>query len=156
MQISLVQKLAGVLQNSCSEKLKFLVKFFSKVKVGNPATLLKKDSGIVVFEWNIQCFYIWNLVARCAIWNHLNNLKNVKNTRGGVLLLVKLHADACNFTKSNPPPWVFLRFLNCAHGTKSCNAPRIFLGHLIQMIGRQLSHFRWRPFLRQNKMISTN
>ena len=25
----------------------------------------------------------------CAIWEHLNNLKNVKNTQGGVLLLVK-------------------------------------------------------------------
>ena len=24
----------------------------------------------------------------CAIWYHLYNLKNVKNTRGGVLLLV--------------------------------------------------------------------
>ena len=26
----------------------------------------------------------------CAIWYHLCNLKNVKNTHGGVLLLVKL------------------------------------------------------------------
>ena len=26
----------------------------------------------------------------CAIWYHLYNLKNVKNTHGGVLLLVKL------------------------------------------------------------------
>ena len=33
----------------------------------------------------------------CAIWYHLYNLKNVKNTHGGVLLLV---------TKSNTPPWV--------------------------------------------------
>ena len=28
-------------------------------------------------------------VIRCAIWYHLYNLKNVKNTHGGVLLLVK-------------------------------------------------------------------
>ena len=27
---------------------------------------------------------------RCAIWYHLYNLNNVKNTYGGVLLLVKL------------------------------------------------------------------
>ena len=27
---------------------------------------------------------------------HLYNLKNVKNTRGGVLILVKLQAEACN------------------------------------------------------------
>ena len=39
----------------------------------------------------------------CAIWYHLYNLKNVKNTHGGVLLLVKL----------------FSRFLNYASGTKS-------------------------------------
>ena len=41
---------------------------------------------------------------RCAIWHNLYNLKNVKNTHGGVLLLVKLQA------KSNIPPWVFFTF----------------------------------------------
>ena len=44
----------------------------------------------------------------CAIWYHLYNLKNVKNTHGEMLLLVKLQEEACNFTKSNNPPWVFL------------------------------------------------
>ena len=29
---------------------------------------------------------------RCAIWYHLCNLKNVENTHGGVLMLVKLQA----------------------------------------------------------------
>ena len=43
----------------------------------------------------------------CAIWAHLYNLKN---THGGVLLLVKLKAEACNFTKSITPPWVFFTF----------------------------------------------
>ena len=52
-------------------------------------------------------------MMRCAIWYHLYNLKNVKNTHGGVLLV------ACNFTKANIPPWVFLKsFLNCTNGTK--------------------------------------
>ena len=37
--------------------------------------------------------------------------------------LIKLQASACNFTKSNTPPWVFFTFLNCAHSTKSRNAP---------------------------------
>ena len=55
----------------------------------------------------------------CMIWYHLYNLKNVKNTHGGVLLLAKLQAEACNFTKSNTPPWVFFTFLNCTNGTKS-------------------------------------
>ena len=36
--------------------------------------------------------------AICAI------LKSVKTTYGGVLLLVKLHAKVCNFTKSNTLP----------------------------------------------------
>ena len=30
----------------------------------------------------------------CVIWYRLYNLKNVKNTHGGVLLLVKLQAEA--------------------------------------------------------------
>ena len=44
---------------------------------------------------------------RCAVWNHLYNLKNVKNTHREVLLLVKWQAKACSFTNSNTPPWVF-------------------------------------------------
>ena len=45
------------------------------------------------------------VVMFCAISYHLYNLKNVKNTHGGVLLLGKLQRKACNFTKSNTPPW---------------------------------------------------
>ena len=48
---------------------------------------------------------------RCAIWYHLYNLKSVKNTHGGVLIL-----------KINTPPWVIFTFLNCTNGTKSRNA----------------------------------
>ena len=49
---------------------------------------------------------------RCAIWYYLYNLKSMKNTHGGVLILVKLQAGACNFIfiKINTPPWVFLKF----------------------------------------------
>ena len=32
----------------------------------------------------------WKKVMRCAIWYHVHNLKNMKNTHGGVLLLVSL------------------------------------------------------------------
>ena len=49
-------------------------------------------------------------VMCCAIWYYLYNLKNVKNTHGGVLISVKLQVLACNFTKVNNPPWVFLTF----------------------------------------------
>ena len=34
----------------------------------------------------------------------------MKNTHGGVFLLVNLQAEACNFTKSNTPPWLFFMF----------------------------------------------
>ena len=37
-------------------------------------------------------------VIFCAIWYHFYKVKNVKNTHGGVALLVKLQAKACNFT----------------------------------------------------------
>ena len=39
------------------------------------------------------------------------HLKNVKNTHRAVILL-KLQALACNFTKSISPPWVFFTFFN--------------------------------------------
>ena len=42
----------------------------------------------------------------CAIWFHIFNLKNVKNTPKGVLHLVKFWAEAWNFTRSVTPPWV--------------------------------------------------
>ena len=60
-------------------------------------------------------------VVRCTIWYHLHNLKNIKNTHGGVSLLVKLQTSACNFTKRNTPPRCFSCFLNCTNGTKSRN-----------------------------------
>ena len=50
------------------------------------------------------CFIIQNMwcFARLMMLRyHLHNLKNIKNTLGGVLLLVKLQT----------PPWVFSRFL---------------------------------------------
>ena len=65
-----------------------------------------------------------------AIWYHLYNYKNVKNTHGGVLLLVKLQASVSSFTKSNTPPRVFSRFLNCTNGTKSRKVSQIFYGYL--------------------------
>ena len=47
-------------------------------------------------------------VMLCAIWYHLVPREK---TYEGVLLLVKLQVKACNFTKSNTPPWVFFKFL---------------------------------------------
>ena len=52
----------------------------------------------------------------CPIWHHLYNLKNVKNTHVGVLLLVKFQVEACKRTKSNTPPWVFFVFFKFYQG----------------------------------------
>ena len=45
-------------------------------------------------------------IMLCIIRYHLYNLKNVKNTHGGVLLLVRFQASASasKFFKSNIPP----------------------------------------------------
>ena len=45
----------------------------------------------------------------CAIWCHLHNLKNMKNTHAGELLKVTL-------------PWCFSRLSKCTNGTKSRKA----------------------------------
>ena len=60
-------------------------------------------------------------VVLYATWYHSYNLKNVKNTHGGVLLLVKLQAEA----KVTVLHGCFSRFLNCAYCTKSRNASHI-------------------------------
>ena len=36
--------------------------------------------------------------------------KNVKSIHGAVILLVKVMAEASNFTKSNTPPWIYVTF----------------------------------------------
>ena len=59
--------------------------------------ILPEDLKIISFD-NLSGMLKY--VVRCAIWYHLYNLKNVKNTHGRVL-------EACNFTKINIPPWVF-------------------------------------------------
>ena len=57
-----------------------------------------------------------------ATWYHLYNLKNVKNAHGEAILLERLEADACMFTKNNTLPWVFFTILICTNGTKSPKA----------------------------------
>ena len=63
-----------------------------------------------------------SFVIFCAIFYHLYNSTNVKNTRGGVILFV-----ASNFAKSNAVHGCFSRFLNCTNGTKSQNASHLYL-----------------------------
>ena len=56
--------------------------------------------------------------------------KNVKNTHGRVLLLVKLQVSVwkpSTLLKVALIHECFLYFLNCTNGTKSCNAPQMHL-----------------------------
>ena len=61
-----------------------------------------------LWKYGIGCF-----LSRDALRDLVPfaQFKNVKNTHGGVLLLVWFQALACNFTKSNTPSWVFFKFL---------------------------------------------
>ena len=62
-------------------------------------------------------------VVRCAIWYYLYDLKNLKNTHGEVLILVKLQAKPATLLKLALLHGCFSRFLNYTNGTKSRNAP---------------------------------
>ena len=53
----------------------------------------------------------------CAIWYHLYNLKSVKNTRGGVFLLVKLRAGT--------------RYDSCLEGNRSLRTMKLLLNFRI-------------------------
>ena len=69
----------------------------------------------------------------CAIFYHLYNWRNVKNTHGGVLLLAKLHALACSFTKLALLHGCFPRFLNYTNGTESRKASHLWRnGNILQ------------------------
>ena len=67
----------------------------------------------------------------CAILYHLYNLKNAKNNHGGVLLFVKLQAEACKFTKNYTPPWVY-RIFKTVQMVPNCAT--ISYSHIIKTI----------------------
>ena len=85
-------------------------------------------------------------MVRCAIWYYLYNLKNVKNTHGGVLILVKLQTEAVSATllKLTILHGCFSRFLNCTNSTKSCHAPHITIQNLkFRLINSQIGTYTY-------------
>ena len=101
----------------------------TKFKISNEGTATLRRCSIVFsisFELVFAYINIYLYVVRYVIYHHVHNLKDVRNTHGGVLLLVKLQAEACNFTKSNTPPWVFFTFLKL-HDIKSRKASHILM-----------------------------
>ena len=107
------------------------VMFDKMLRQTHPYSLLYQD--LLLFIWYfvnfslyVRVFWLSSLyMMRCAIWYHLHNFKNVKNTHGGVLHLVKLQALACNSTKSKLLHECFSRFWNCTNGTKARKASHI-------------------------------
>ena len=82
------------------------------------------SNTLKISEKQKNCFLMFPediVVMRYAIWYHLYNSKNVKNTMEA-LLLVKLQASAWNFTKGTLLHGCFPRFLHCTNGNKSGNA----------------------------------
>ena len=84
------------------------------------------------------------IVMRCAIWYHLYNLKNVKTTHGGVLILVKLQAETiilkfivatAQIIKSNNLPCSksfiieSILFLSSFHSRRDCHILSIEYTH---------------------------
>ena len=63
-------------------------------------SLLKVCVLIPVVKFNFSREISWQQKYMfCANWYHLHNLKNVKNTQGGLLLLVKLLVAFCSNLK---------------------------------------------------------
>ena len=103
------------------------------LKTATPATVSR--AGILFLNytdvgWNpyVFSFYCLSYVMLCAIWYHLYNLKNVKNTHGEVLLLVKLQF----LLKVTFLRGYFSHFSNCTNGTKSRNTSLILMKYCIE------------------------
>ena len=75
----------------------------------------------------------------CAIWYHLYNFKNMKNTHGGVLLLVKLHTQT--LLKVTLHHECFSHFLNCTNGTKSCKTSHMWLLFIKKFLFEPIGYF---------------
>ena len=71
-----------------------------KARYGSIDVAINHKDGLMVmgFFLEVTHFYVNDrcepYVVRCAIWYHLCNLKNLKNTHGEVLILVNLQALA--------------------------------------------------------------
>ena len=61
----------------------------------------KVSTKFVQYKTGVNEIPFIKYMIRCAIWYHLCNLTNVKNTLG---------CNFTNLTKSNTPSWVFFTF----------------------------------------------
>ena len=61
-----------------------------------------------------------HILTLCTIWNYFCNLKNVKNSYGGLLLLVECRLQPSTLLKVTLLHGCFSGSLNCRNGTKLC------------------------------------
>ena len=91
-----------------------------------------------------NCFILWKMYMMLfAIWYHLYNLKCLKNTQGGVLLLVsgtllKVPLLCGCFSALLSPPWVFFIFVKLEKWTElrkaSCSDSSYFQWVLVPRV----------------------
>ena len=87
---------------------------------------LNKQVDTTSRNWVIVA--LWSeIVMRCAIWYHLYDLKNVKNTHGRALLLVKLQASAFLFHELRSVRWLDAFESNCSESFRNrCSRSQVF------------------------------
>ena len=97
-----------------------------------------------------KCGSLRDLVAFVQFKKH-------ENTHGGVLILVKLQAESCNFTKINTPSWVFFTFFKlckCFHKSSVSNIQNAII-KVVYQIFKALNNFNTKAKLLQNLNYKT-
>ena len=82
--------------------LKMIINGHLKFTPFQPFHATFKEYSFAGYELASKCFARFSTILIIS--------KKRKNTYEGVLLLIKLQALACNFTKSNTSPWVYFTF----------------------------------------------
>ena len=117
------------LKNVCYTTLKTWKDHYPRpINIGYPCD---QDIPPLVVTWLLQLLALSNklYLTLCIIWYHLYNFKNVKNTHGWVVLLVKLQTETCNFTKSNISPWMFFHVFQILQMVKNRTKHHIYKGN---------------------------
>ena len=116
------------------------------------STLMKLVFINFTILWFVLPYICTSYVILRAVWYHLYNLKNVKNTHGEVTLLEKLQASACNFPASITPPWVLFPFFKLKNWYQITQNFNITVFHVLlkntTSIRKMLGTFRLARFIR--------
>ena len=152
------KEMTGVYMKFAKEMTGFYMKYNTGLKLVDedlsPTNI--KNSAFLTNRLTASPTKWSNTICRllCLIWYHLNNFGNMKNTQGGVLLLVKLQAEACDFTKRTLLYVFFSRCLNRTNGTKSCKASPIYFAQII--VRKNACYWQKRPIANTQPKLNIN